>query len=105
MIVGPTCCISYGFEGTFLSLQSSLFGEGGNVYNMQPGGARPGMHSRWRYESITCDSAGWRFRLDCADEMVLRCVLCGTGGYQQTGVHAPLGMNSFQVLGDERERP
>lgn len=41
--------------------------------------------------------------LDCGDETVLRCVLCGTGGYQQSGVHPPLGMNSFQVQGDERE--
>ncbi|KAG0587685.1 hypothetical protein KC19_2G183400 [Ceratodon purpureus] len=42
------------------NIMSSLFGEGGNIYNMQGGGPRP-------------------------------------GGYQQSGGHLPLGMNSYQV--------
>lgn len=33
-------CVS---DGGVSVVQSSLFGEGGNIYNMQPGGPRPGM--------------------------------------------------------------
>jgi polypyrimidine tract-binding protein 2 len=42
------------------NIMSSLFGEGGNIYNMQAGGPRP-------------------------------------GGFQQSGGHPSLGMNSYQV--------
>jgi hypothetical protein len=43
------CVMMWGLG--ILSMQSSLFGEGGNVYNMQPGGPRPGMHGTWRHDS------------------------------------------------------
>lgn len=89
-------------RGFLLLLQSSLFGEGGNIYNMQAGGPRPGMHGTWR-----CQRRASCFRASCCfvvvgDNTVVGWVaFCGAGGFQQSGRHPPLGMNSYQVQGGD----
>lgn len=48
---GVSACVTRWFS----LVQSSLFGEGGNIYNMQAGGPRPGMHGN------QCDDSGCQF--------------------------------------------
>lgn len=96
-----TCDMCHFFQRGVYLLQSSLFGEGGHVYSMGAGGPRPGM-LRISIMVTVHVFLCWESCLRLTKHAEADLDFGGAGGFQQSGGHPALGMNSYgQVEGDE----